>query len=401
MLYVQFPTGAGDKTQLALHKAVQQWFAQRELGLKCEECKNDRLDKDYFQQTPECLVVHLNRIKPDKGGYSKIKSRISMSETLQLNGACFDPNIGALEEKVHYELTSVIMHTGPSPDLGHYYMVVKGPGGKWASIDDKKVHQFDTFEDWATRSKARIDAYMFAYRRITADEYQTIKSQEKKKKRSPADRPRKVQDQGVQTDEEFPPEPIGKEEEPMKLFGHPHTFKLKFTPAGGAPVVVNGEFETGVPMDTVEFPDTKGLLELTWLDKEDNILRDLNIQGELRNVIGRKPAKTTNEGRKSRFVEHFSGSGSGSNKSKKSASSGRSAPGAKPAGIVKKRSAKKGALDRFSGLKRALGGGDKGKKKVEKEKEEKKKGEKKKGKEGKKKQEKEEKVKEKKKKQKK
>ncbi|KAJ6010549.1 hypothetical protein N7451_001961 [Penicillium sp. IBT 35674x] len=369
MLRVQFPADAGDTTQLALHQAIQQWFKERDVGLKCEECKNDRFDKDYFQQTPECLIVHLNRIKLDSQGYSsKIKSRILISEALQLDGACFDPNIVAPEEKVYYVLTSVIMHTGPSPSLGHYYMFAKGPGGKWAKIDDESVQRFNTFEEWATRSKAAIDAYVFAYRRVTEDEYQQIKLKEKKKKGSRATKARKVQDQGVQTDEEVPPEPIEKEEEPMKLFGHSSTFKLKFTPAGGLPVIVNGQIETGDPMDIVEFPDTKGLLELTWLDEKNNILRDLNIQGELRNVLGRKTGKTIQEGRKSRFKEHFSGSGSGSSRSKKSSSSEKPTPGAKPTGIVKKRSATKGALEHFSGLKRALGGGDKGKKEEKKKK---------------------------------
>ncbi|KAJ5539210.1 Peptidase C19 ubiquitin carboxyl-terminal hydrolase 2 [Penicillium frequentans] len=369
MLRVQFPVEAGDTTQLALHKVIQQWFKKRDVGLKCNECMNDRFDKDYFQQTPECLIVHLNRIKLDSEGHSsKIKSRILMSEVLQLDGVCFDPNIVAPEEKVYYELTSVIMHTGSSPNLGHYYIFAKGPGGKWARIDDENIQRFNTFEEWATRSKAATDAYIFAYRRITEDEYQQVKLKEKKKKGSKATKARKVQDQGVQTDEEVPPEPIEKEEEPMKLFGHPSTFRLKFTPAGGLPVVVNGEIETGDPMDMVGFPDTKGLLELTWVDEKNNILRDLNIQGELRNVIGRKTGKTTQEGRKSRFKEHFSGSGSGSNKSKKSASSEKPTTGAKPTGIVKKRSAKKSALEHLSGLKRALGGGDKGKKEEKDEK---------------------------------
>ncbi|KAJ6096752.1 Peptidase C19 ubiquitin carboxyl-terminal hydrolase 2 [Penicillium sp. IBT 16267x] len=376
MMHVRFPDrsllpmGKGvDKGRKAdVREAIQQWFDMRNLPVKCDQCHNDRFDNDYLVQIPEFLVVHLNRIEQDPKTCEsyKLNTPIKMTDTLEIAGTCFDPRVVDPKESAYYELTSVIMHHGDDVHVGHYYIYAKGPGGKWVCIDDTKVVRYDTFDKWANRSTNQCRAYMFAYRRVTVDpKKQKIILTEG----SSDDRVKAVKiqnDKDIQTDDKW--------EEPIQKAGFLSTFKLKFTPVGGPPVVVNGQIKTSEPMQGIEFPESKGLLELTWLDdKEENILKDLNIQGVLKNVIGRKTGKTTKEPRASRFKEHFSdtsteaiksvksGSGSGSNKSVRfKEATKKPALGEKPTGIVKKRSAAKGALDE---LKRALGRGDKEEKK--------------------------------------
>ncbi|KAJ5765538.1 hypothetical protein N7520_005097 [Penicillium odoratum] len=389
MMHLPFPDpeddGKGPKSRLA--DAISDYlFSEKQVPTKCDTCHNDRIDAEYFTQPPECLIVHLNRIKMDKkGAPCKVTDAIEMLPYFELSASCLDPRSNVDKDyRVQYELVSVIMHHGTTPVEGHYYIFAKGPGNKWANFDDLQVTRSDKFDDWSKMALNKRRAYIFGYRRIDVKpgtEKITYRETSSTDERVGAIEIERI-NEGTQT----------KGIEEVKK-GHHSTMKLKFTSADG-PMAMEASVTTSEPMAGIEFPEKQGLLELTWVDDDENIIKDLNIQGVLKNVVGRKAKKKA--AKASKFKEEFDiekpkstkstnsaeavksvksdRSGSGSNKSTKSKKSlPKPAKGSKPIGIEKKRGLK-GALDAAKGMlspKRVLGRQrDDGKgEKMEKEKE--------------------------------
>lgn len=165
-LNARFPTGDGTVT---IDDAVNEFFAASAIeGGDCPACQNPRFNSDRIGHPPELLLVRLNRIEwsdgPEGPTASKIHRSIDFSESLTLKAGQFDPRLGGQRQDVEYELSSVAVHQGDSPQSGHYYLVVKDPSGYWTGASDLNLTPYDT-ETILGGTLLKSRGYIFSYRR--------------------------------------------------------------------------------------------------------------------------------------------------------------------------------------------------------------------------------------------
>ncbi|KAF0698951.1 Aste57867_10442 [Aphanomyces stellatus] len=121
------------KAALAHFTAVETLDAEN--AWKCGGCsQRSRASKGLnIHAVPNALVLHLKRFD---AFYGKLKKHIAFDEVLSLNQGKV---LSQAEEHATYTLTAVLVHSGSSPDCGHYYAFVKSPAGTWHEMNDETV----------------------------------------------------------------------------------------------------------------------------------------------------------------------------------------------------------------------------------------------------------------------
>nr|XP_027190650.1 ubiquitin carboxyl-terminal hydrolase 25 isoform X2 [Cicer arietinum] len=103
---------------------------------KCDGCKKLVVAKKQMSilQAPNVLVIQLKRFEGILGG--KIDKAVGFEEVLVLSSfmckASQDP-------QPEYKLFGTIVHSGYSPESGHYYAYIKDAMGRWYCCDDSCV----------------------------------------------------------------------------------------------------------------------------------------------------------------------------------------------------------------------------------------------------------------------
>ncbi|KAJ3698804.1 hypothetical protein LUZ61_002509 [Rhynchospora tenuis] len=102
----------------------------------CERCKKLSVAKKqmFVSQAPNVLVIQLKRFEGIHGG--KINRNIEFEEVLLLSSFMFNGNQASQTE---YSLFGSIVHSGFSPDSGHYYAYIKDASGNWYCCNDTQV----------------------------------------------------------------------------------------------------------------------------------------------------------------------------------------------------------------------------------------------------------------------
>lgn len=103
---------------------------------KCDKCKQlvkARKQMSLFQ-APNVLVIQLKRFEGIFGG--KIDRAISFQEVLVLSSYM---SKASQDPYPDYNLFGTIVHSGFSPDSGHYYAYVKDAMGRWYCCNDGSV----------------------------------------------------------------------------------------------------------------------------------------------------------------------------------------------------------------------------------------------------------------------
>ncbi|KDO28821.1 hypothetical protein SPRG_20024 [Saprolegnia parasitica CBS 223.65] len=106
---------------------------------KCSGCsQRSRASKGLsIHSVPNALVLHLKRFDVFRG---KLKKHIAFDDVLDLNLGGSVLSAKCAEKKLaRYKLTGVLVHSGMSPDCGHYYAFVKSPAGQWFEMNDESV----------------------------------------------------------------------------------------------------------------------------------------------------------------------------------------------------------------------------------------------------------------------
>ncbi|EPS70410.1 ubiquitin carboxyl-terminal hydrolase, partial [Genlisea aurea] len=124
----------------SLREALQMFFQPEILEgnnkYKCENCKElvaARKQMTLFQ-APNVLVIQLKRFEGIYG--SKIDKPIAFDDELMLSSyMCKD----GLDQHPEYHLCGTIVHSGFSPDSGHYYAYIKDTLGRWFRCNDSYV----------------------------------------------------------------------------------------------------------------------------------------------------------------------------------------------------------------------------------------------------------------------
>ncbi|XP_074311213.1 ubiquitin carboxyl-terminal hydrolase 25 [Silene latifolia] len=124
----------------SLKEAMRKFFQAESLDgnnkYKCERCTKLVTAKKQMSllQAPNVLVVQLKRFEGIFGG--KIDRVIAFEEILVLSSfmckASQDPN-------PEYTLFATIVHSGFSPESGHYYAYIKDAVGRWFCCNDSYV----------------------------------------------------------------------------------------------------------------------------------------------------------------------------------------------------------------------------------------------------------------------
>lgn len=152
-----------------IQNALDSIFVETKLGVRCDTCKGKLVDTDRLGHVPEVILVQLNRIEVKRGVSKKISRPIEFGEKIKFQADHLDPQLDT-EEDFEYELSSVQMHQGTTPQEGHYYIAVRGNGGAWTLVDDEKLTAYETLNELIEdNDEIRQEAYIFAYRRLPTD----------------------------------------------------------------------------------------------------------------------------------------------------------------------------------------------------------------------------------------
>ncbi|XP_059661342.1 ubiquitin carboxyl-terminal hydrolase 25 [Cornus florida] len=127
----------------SLHKFFQPEVLDGNNKYKCENCKKLVTARKQMSilQAPNVLVIQLKRFDGIYGG--KIDKAIAFEEVLVLSSyickASQDPH-------PEYNLFGTIVHSGYSPDSGHYYAYIKDAMSRWYCCNDSCV-SLSTIQD--------------------------------------------------------------------------------------------------------------------------------------------------------------------------------------------------------------------------------------------------------------
>ncbi|TVU20655.1 hypothetical protein EJB05_36872 [Eragrostis curvula] len=102
----------------------------------CERCKKltSARKQMFILRAPKVLVIQLKRFEGLNGG--KINRNIEFKEALVLSDFIYNKN---KDSQPVYNLFGSIVHSGLSPESGHYYAYVKDAIGRWYCCNDSHV----------------------------------------------------------------------------------------------------------------------------------------------------------------------------------------------------------------------------------------------------------------------
>ncbi|KDP30514.1 hypothetical protein JCGZ_16692 [Jatropha curcas] len=124
----------------SLREAMQKFFQPEILDgsnkYRCENCKKLVTARKQMSilQAPNILVIQLKRFEGIFGG--KIDKAIAFEEVLVLSSFMCK---GSQDPRPEYNLFGTIVHSGYSPESGHYYSYIKDAMGRWYCCNDSFV----------------------------------------------------------------------------------------------------------------------------------------------------------------------------------------------------------------------------------------------------------------------
>ncbi|KAK4439058.1 Ubiquitin carboxyl-terminal hydrolase 25 [Sesamum alatum] len=124
----------------SLKEALQKFFQPEVLDgnnkYKCDHCKEMVAARKQMSvlEAPNVLVIQLKRFEGMFGG--KVDKPIAFDEILVLSSHMCK---GSQDQHPEYNLFGTIVHSGFSPDSGHYYAYIKDAIGRWYCCNDSYV----------------------------------------------------------------------------------------------------------------------------------------------------------------------------------------------------------------------------------------------------------------------
>ncbi|KAK6132102.1 hypothetical protein DH2020_034168 [Rehmannia glutinosa] len=124
----------------SLKEALQKFFQPEVLDgnnkYKCDNCKELVAARKQMSilEAPNVLVIQLKRFEGLYGG--KVDKPVAFDEVLVLSSHMCK---GSKDQHPEYNLFGTIVHSGFSPDSGHYYAYIKDAIGRWYCCNDSYV----------------------------------------------------------------------------------------------------------------------------------------------------------------------------------------------------------------------------------------------------------------------
>lgn len=88
-------------------------------------------------KAPRTLTVHLKRFSFQNGLINKIDKMITYKEQLDIRPYMTDGQQQSIPQI--YNLSAVIVHSGPTTHSGHYVAYIKSSNGMWYCMNDASV----------------------------------------------------------------------------------------------------------------------------------------------------------------------------------------------------------------------------------------------------------------------
>jgi len=165
MSHLPHITIARSRRRLTLEDLIRNFLAPEELygdnQYQCDSCHGLReaVKTTQIKAPPQHLIITLLRFKYDLSRCQKVKMLVPVEcpDILSL------PVSGG--EEVRYQLYSVVVHSGQSSEVGHYYTWVRGrEKEEWHKISDQEVETVPGCWDQGLHSR-RDTPYLLFYRR--------------------------------------------------------------------------------------------------------------------------------------------------------------------------------------------------------------------------------------------
>ncbi|XWS10774.1 hypothetical protein CRYUN_Cryun38cG0026800 [Craigia yunnanensis] len=120
----------------AMHKFFQPEILDGNNKYNWEKCKKLVAARKQLsiRQAPNILVIQLKRFEGIFGG--KIDRLITFEEVLVLSSFM---SKASQDPQPEYKLFGTIVHSGHSPESGHYYAYIKDPMGRWYCCNDSSI----------------------------------------------------------------------------------------------------------------------------------------------------------------------------------------------------------------------------------------------------------------------
>ncbi|XP_057433562.1 ubiquitin carboxyl-terminal hydrolase 20-like isoform X2 [Lotus japonicus] len=123
-----------------IQDALESYTKVEKVGGKstCNSCKQVvSMEKQLLlTQTPSVAALHLKRFRGGGISVKKIENHVFFTLELDLQPYTFGAENHNVELK--YDLYAVVVHTGNSPNSGHYFCFVRSAPDKWHKLDDSE-----------------------------------------------------------------------------------------------------------------------------------------------------------------------------------------------------------------------------------------------------------------------
>ncbi|KAG5589327.1 hypothetical protein H5410_039841 [Solanum commersonii] len=140
--------------------ALESFTKIEKIEFSCEKCKTQGpFEKQLIvDHAPFVVALHLKRLKNNGIVVQKVDKHVSFP--LELDMLLYTNKIN--NEEMKYDLYAIIVHSGPSISLGHYYSFIRCAPNEWYKFNDEQVVFVE--EDFVLAQEAYI---MFYARRGT------------------------------------------------------------------------------------------------------------------------------------------------------------------------------------------------------------------------------------------
>ncbi|CAD8178976.1 unnamed protein product [Paramecium octaurelia] len=141
-----------------IEKMIWRHQVNEQITFKCDQCKNTSQSTRTleFSQLPKNLIILINRFEFEQGNRYKINDSINIKPIIQIKEN---------QKSLNFELYSIIIHFGETPDMGHYTVYCKVKED-WYRFDDSIVSKIDRdFTKVQRNFKKEETPYLLFYRR--------------------------------------------------------------------------------------------------------------------------------------------------------------------------------------------------------------------------------------------
>eukprot|EP01080_Neovahlkampfia_damariscottae_P004359 gene4359-7715_t len=148
---------------------LDSFFKTENLEKKCEKCNHRESTVTYeIKKLPKCFILQLKRFEPNIVnnefiGLKKVKEEIEIMNQLDFEKFC-KINVGEKEEiKNIFDLKSIIVHSGSSPNSGHYTCYIKNSDEIWYECNDNVITKQRKHEPVLKDKMIKKNAYILFY----------------------------------------------------------------------------------------------------------------------------------------------------------------------------------------------------------------------------------------------